>query len=256
VNDEAGPTRTLYDSPLQRRRLSILNALFLALQRCEYTALPLSREGQELRIQVGYQRVPFTLNPIGQKRSAKISPTPDGPGPDKLQLEIETFPGFELPRSHWQDEDGRKLEDQLDEIAVELLVCAEIHYRESARCTHEWRIERKAQLEEEARQRQVEKERGEREHRAALQAQRAQRLLGEATALRNAKAIREYVDEVRGEVSEVLPSISREELDTWATWALSQADAIDPIRSHAFLQPDPASDALDPSASPRRPSPR
>lgn len=241
----------LYDTPLQRRRLTILNALFLALQRCECKPSPLRQasmrgEAQSLSIAIGDQEINFTLELIVQKRT-KGSANADAPGPDKLQLDVKTYSDFELPRSHWQDEEGRKLEEQLTEIAVEFLVSAEIHYREGAIRAHQWRIEQKAQLEEQARRRQTEAERKERERQEALQRQRVQRLLGEAIALRNAQAIREYVDEVRDEVSRSLPSISREDVDAWATWALAQADGIDPVRSRAFLQPDVAGEAADQS---------
>jgi cation transport regulator ChaB len=52
----------------------------------------------------------------------------------------------------WQDGDGGKLEKQLTEIAVHLVLTAEIRYRERAIRQYQWRVDRKAELEEEERQ--------------------------------------------------------------------------------------------------------
>lgn len=232
-----------YDSPLERRRLSILNALFLALQRCACKPSSLSRPSpvkgdvQEFSVLIGDQHVSFTLDPIEEKRGAKESAIAKSSAPERLQLEIRTFPSSPLPRHHWQDEGETQLEDQLGEIAIALLVCAEIHYREGVLRRHEWRIKRRAELEEKARQLKAEQERRERERQAALQRQRVERLLDEATALQEAKAIRRYVEEVRAELSQSSPSVSHDELESWATWALAQADSIDPVQNRAFLRP-------------------
>ena len=61
---------------------------------------------------------------------------------------------------------------------------------------------------------------------------RVERLLGEAEALRNARAIRAYVEEVR----EADPMVPQADLDVWTKWALEQADRIDPVLSGSFLK--------------------
>ena len=103
------------------------------------------------------------------------------------------------------------------------------------RSQYEWRIERKKDLEERARREKAERVRQERERQAELQRQRVERLLREADALRQARAIRQYVEEVQAEVSRSSAQVSARELEAWAGWALRQADAIDPVRSRAFL---------------------
>ena len=61
-------------------------------------------------------------------------------------------------RATWIDGDDR-LEQQMTNIAAELVLTAEIQLREGVERGHLWRIERKAQLEEEDRQRIIEMER-------------------------------------------------------------------------------------------------
>ena len=136
----------------------------------------------------------------------------------------------------WKDEGRRRLENQLAEIAIEFLVCAELQYRHQVPSQYEWRIERKKDLEERSHREKAERERREREREAELQRQRVQRLLREADALQRARAIRQYVEEVQAEVSRSGAEVSARELATWAGWALGQADGIDPVRSRAFLE--------------------
>jgi hypothetical protein len=59
--------------------------------------------------------------------------------------------------------------------------------------------------------------------------------LAEADALRRARDIRTYVDEVRAENDRSPNPVPMEEVEVWATWALRQADLVDPVRSRAFL---------------------
>lgn len=156
---------------------------------------------------------------------------------NKLRLDIKSYAAGELSRAFWQDGDGRRLESAIAEIATEIVVCGEIQYRNSAIGHYEWRVSRKAQLEEEARRLKAEQERLERERQARREKARVDRLLGEATSLRQANEIRAYVQAVRLATSAGDRSLPTEELETWAAWALQQADRVDPIRSGAFRKP-------------------
>ena len=224
----------LYDSPNQRRRLRIVNALFLALTPCGGNPHRLGRESEDLSIEIGNTRVVFALNAVDQRRRPDKKGSADRS--ENLTLEIKTVPGISLSSTRWGDEGRRRLENQLAEIAIEFLVCAELQYRHQVRSQYEWRIERKKDLEERARRERAERERQERERQAELQRQRVERLLREADALQQARAIRQYVEEVRAKVSQSGAEVSARELEAWAGWALGQADAIDPVRSRAFLE--------------------
>jgi hypothetical protein len=126
------------------------------------------------------------------------------------------------------------VEATASDIAVELVVSGEIQYRESCERQYQWRVERRAQLEEEIRQRQDEAERQERERKIRLEKARIERLLQEASALRQANEIRAYVDAVRSANANSSDSVPQEELDIWAACALAQANRIDPIATGAF----------------------
>jgi len=62
--------------------------------------------------------------------------------------------------------------------------------------------------------------------------EKLQWLLGEATALQQAKTIREYVNTIQ-DIKDI--SVSEQEINQWALWALEQADKIDPIKTLSFL---------------------
>jgi hypothetical protein len=107
-------------------------------------------------------------------------------------------------------------------------------HREYCARLHEWRIEEKARLEEKIRQRQAEAERKRREEEAAAAKARIDRLMKEASALRMAADIRSYVEAVC-RTSAAIEDVGADLLESWRTWALDQANAIDPVASRAFL---------------------
>jgi hypothetical protein len=59
-------------------------------------------------------------------------------------------------------------------------------------------------------------------------------LLGQANALHQAQQIRAYVSAVRAMNASVSMPMTSDELDKWSTWALAQADGIDPVASGAY----------------------
>jgi hypothetical protein len=82
-------------------------------------------------------------------------------------------------------------------IAIQLILTAEIKYRENVLHGYQWRIKRKSKLEEEQRKRKVEAERAEKERQKRLEQARVNRLLSDATAFQQAGEIRKYVDTIR-----------------------------------------------------------
>jgi hypothetical protein len=85
----------------------------------------------------------------------------------------------------------------LAEIAVEIVTTAEPNHRDGCLHQYEWRVQRKAQLEEELRQHQLVSERQERERRQRLERARIDRRLDEAASLRRSEDIRAYVQGVK-----------------------------------------------------------
>jgi len=221
----------LFDSPAGRRHLRILNAIFLCAQR--YGARPWlrDRERRETGIQVGQQNVGFTIEAVGERRTPPqprvgVSHKPRG---QKLRLTIGSRDGSSQGKS-WEDSPHGRLEMYLADIVVELLVAGEANYRTGAQASHEWWLQRRAQIEEEARRLKEERDRLERERRAKLEKERVELLLKEADNWRRAAELRGFVDIVRAQ-SHVGDAAATERLDRWARWVLALADRVDPIRA-------------------------
>jgi hypothetical protein len=66
--------------------------------------------------------------------------------PDRLRLAILDVHGREPERFAWQDGEGRALEAQITDIAVELVTTAEINYREACIRRHHWVAEKREAL--------------------------------------------------------------------------------------------------------------
>jgi len=123
------------------------------------------------------------------------------------------------------------------EIAVQIILTAELQYREGTIRSHEWRVQRKAELEEEEpeKKRQAERaERAERERQKRLEQARIDRLLKSAAAFQQAGAIRKYVEAIRAAQTDNA-ACSTDELERWSQWALAEAERIDPVVGERFL---------------------
>lgn len=151
----------------------------------------------------------------------------------RLCLSILRGWGSEEAPATWQDNDVHKLEAQMTEIAVQIVLTAEIKYRDNALHQHQWRIKRKAQLEEEARKQALEADRAEKERQKRIEQNRVNRLLKDAAAFQRAGEIRKYVEAIRQTLSLDEHSLEFEE---WSKWALAQADRIDPAIEGKFFQ--------------------
>jgi hypothetical protein len=187
-------------------------------------------------MQVGQQHVQFTLDLVQTRRqTVRIDGKKMNREEKKLRLELQGFDRLKS-RVSWEDDDVKKLEQRIKEMAVELIVAGECQYRESAQRHYDWRVQRKVQLEKEAQLRKAEQERLERERQIKIERERTEWLLGEATALRQANEIRAYVEAVRSGTVVTQDSIPSDQINIWATWALTQADRIDPIKTGAFYK--------------------
>lgn len=127
-------------------------------------------------------------------------------------------------------------------VAVEVVLLAEVKYRDSVISRYKWRVERKAELEEENRRRKLEAERAEQERIKRLEQARIDGLLSDAAAFQRSAAIRQYVEAIWARHA-CSPIASDEELEHWSKWALAQADRNDPAQGGGFLlrmrQPQP-----------------
>jgi hypothetical protein len=224
----------VFDTPFARRHLRILNALFLALQRAGARPLVRDREGRDTAVEVGRQSVSFVIERIGEIRESRPSARPGmkvqrKPGRPKLRLTIGAFEAGSRGKS-WEDSADAKLEQWLTEIVVELFITGETNYRAGALAAHEWWLQRRAELEEEARRQREEAARRERERLAKLERERVEALLKEAENWRRAADLRSLVEAVRTATVASDPG-SAVKLDRWANSVLALADRIDPVRA-------------------------
>lgn len=229
--------KPVFDTPFEQRRLRLLNALFLAVARCGGKAEVRGAEAREITITVHQTAVFFTLDrPKVTRRGAAQGFHPTGSKSDPLRLAITEGYQREEERAAWQDSADGPLERLMAEIAVEIVTAAELKYREGCVRQFEWRVKRKAEREEELRQRQLELVRQERERQQRLEQARIDRLLDEAATLRRATEIRAYVHAVKQATTGEGIGATTEEVERWAQWALAEADRIDPVRNGRFLE--------------------
>jgi hypothetical protein len=242
-----------FGSPFERRRLRILNSLFLAVGRMNGKPSFYGHDARECHVSFYQQHVRVTLDQPKQSSRRGDVTTSSGSNDRKLSLSIHEGPNTETKLKAWQDNDGVKLETQMTEVAVEIVLTAEIRCREKAIHQNKWSVERKAELEEEERQRKLKAESAEKERQRRIEQARIDRLLRDAAAFQQAGEIRKYVEAIRLALSRDGIS-SSEELEQWSKWALAQADRIDPVTGGAFLtaMQDEDNACINPSAESTR----
>jgi hypothetical protein len=223
-----------FDSPIERRRVRILNALFLATAKMNGKPTISGRDARSIHLTVCQQHVGIQLD--RPKRSGRRGHTEQGAGltDTHLCLSILENLGSDKEQVTWQDDECGRLESRLAEVAIQIVLTAELQHRETAVRRYQWRVERKAQLEEEERERGRKAERAERERKKRMAQSRIDRLLKDAAVFQQAGAIRKYVDAIRLAVSKS-EACSPDELERWSQWVLSEADRIDPAIGGMFL---------------------
>jgi hypothetical protein len=225
-----------FDSPLERRRLRILNILFFAVARMNGKPTISNHEPRSIHVSFYEQHVGITLDQPARPRhrgnSAAKQPSSSDDG--KLLFSILQGRGSEASSATWQDDDDSKIETRLTEIAIELILTSERQYRDAQIRQYQWRVERRAELEEKERQRKIEAERAERARQKRIEQARIDRLLKDAAAFQQANEIRKYVEALRSSQTGK-EMASSEEFERWSRWALAQADRIDPAIHGSFL---------------------
>jgi hypothetical protein len=227
--------KPLFDSPFERRRLRILNSLFFAVAKMNGKSSVRGREAREIRISFFQQHLPLSLErPKRSRGHSGYSTSAGEPRDMKLCLSILKGWGSEQTIVTWHEEDDQTLELRMTDIAIQVILTAEIQCRDGAFRQYQWRVQRKAELEEEERKRKLEAECAEKERLKRIEQERVDRLLRDAAAFHQAGTIRKYVEAIR--LAQALESSSsHEELEQWSQWALTQADRIDPAIGEKFL---------------------
>lgn len=228
----------IFVTQFERRRLKILNALFTGLLKCGMKPECDKKEGRDTCIVVGTQRVFFTLDSMNLRKdqlqgSGHYGFTRRGPK-DKMFLKLGHHYTQKDNFIIWEDDSAGKIEDKIVEIAIEIIVHGERSYREDTIRQYDWNIERKRELEEK-RKRRIIKERRERDElRQKLAQGRVDHLLLQAHNFRQANDIRAFVATMQNFDQGTPETISQGELQDWSSWALNQANDLDPVTSGQF----------------------
>jgi hypothetical protein len=224
-----------YDSPLQRRRLRILNSLFHTVSKLNGVASPREDKEGHFYVTFHHRNVGVTLVPSRQprRRIQRGGEAGESPEPGLTLSILESFQS-ESARFTWCDDDNSKLEDHITEIAVHTVLAAEIQYRKGAFDHYEWQVKYRAQKEEEERQRRINAEQAERERLQQIEKDRIDGLLRDAAAFQQADQIRRYVEAIRSRL-QAADSLPSPEFDLWSHWALANADRIDPALNETYL---------------------
>jgi hypothetical protein len=223
-----------FDTPFERRRLRVLNTLVSAVGIMNGKPSISDHEGRSIHLTVHQSHIAIQLDRLKQGRRRGNGANSADADETKLSFSILQSLGSENIRMAWQDDEQGKLETRVTEIAVQIILTAELQYREGSVRSYEWRVQRKAELEEEERERKRQAERAERERQKRLEQARIDRLLKSAAAFQQAGAIRKYVEAIRATQTDDAAS-SCEALERWCQWALAEAERIDPVVEGKFL---------------------
>ena len=207
-----------FNSPLEKRRLRILQGLFYGLSRLDCSVDVRGREVHDIHVTVGQQHVKIEIDRAQSRRRPR-----DEKAQDRLKFGII---GHRGERMSWTDTDEQLLETRLSVIATEIILAGELQYREHQIWLYDDAIRRREELKQEAIRRQAELENAERERIIKLEAARLKRLTDSSENYRRAHAIRAFVSSVI-EASD--DKADPEHVQRWKEWALSQADQLDPI---------------------------
>ncbi|MDO8912188.1 MAG: hypothetical protein Q7V13_10075 [Phenylobacterium sp.] len=214
----------LFDSPFETRRLRVLNTIGLALPRIGGKLDYSGKEARKLSLHVGSQTLELALDHPSAKPNQWGEWSTRPGAADTLKLELKPRFTEDIPKRVWIDGEDGKLEDQLTDIVIAFGVAAEAHYRQGRFAHHGYLLKRRADNEAELIKRRAEAERLARERRLKAEKERRDRLFGQAADWRTARDIRGFVKEVLAGDAD-----RHGELQSWAEWARSEADALDPV---------------------------
>jgi uncharacterized protein YbjQ (UPF0145 family) len=208
----------LYDSPFEKRRLRILNAIFLTLDRRNHdAAFDRQERYTEFFVIIGDTRVAVSLEEAGRKpgiynRYNMPRPDPKRPASSKLRLIAGT--------ASWQDDDAGTLETKVTEISAGLIVEGERAYRAHLR-----------ELEKQAERQRLEAEQRLQEQLRKANADRIVALVESGRLLAEAENLRSLITRVSTAVMEGQLEMSADQVAEWREWADQEADKLDPVIS-------------------------
>ena len=236
-----------FETPVEQRRLRILNSLFVTSLRLGFPGSISGQEARELSVRVGEQHVAFKLDAVGHNSIHRAGPGRPPKDATRLSLEISRreYPGG--PLKQWTDAQAAPLERVLSEVLVELLVTGEQFERDAAAYRYQWILGQRERVLEERRQRIAEEERKRVERIEAAKRARLNRLSKDLDAWRRAGEIRAYVAAAEAAHAGRGDRLGIDLLILWAAWARAEADRLDPLAEGRAVF-DPSVPELEDSA--------
>lgn len=227
----------IFDSIFERRRLRLINSIFMALERCDVRPSINGAEARYLAATIGNTHVSFSIDSVNAKKQIEREQAGYGfqerGDKDPMFLGINQSSYESESKIYWQDDKAGKIEKHLKEIVVEIIAAGESSYRASELHRHRWLTKRKEDLIEEKRQKELKAERQRIEKQKQYEQACVDHLLNQANAFRQANEIRAYVKEVERANQTSENPMTKQEFDVWSKWALTQADRIDPVNKLA-----------------------
>jgi hypothetical protein len=221
------------------RALRIYDALFKALTARGHRVELVEKENNALQTvaYIGEDAVPLEI--MEQVTRTELPPKKSAYGWESKQYSYEATGRLSLlmvesyleVRGKWSDGARQRLDEMLNDVIVGLVAAAEAMKARRARWAQA-ELERKA---EEARRKERE-ERQRREH------ARVRALDLDMRRLRKARAVRDYVSQMRMAATraEAASEAPNDTLEAWLSWADGYADRLDPTTSPAVPDdPDP-----------------
>ena len=217
-----------FDGPLDKRRLRILNAIFLALSKRDHWGEAFERDGEiHATAIVGDTRVGIDVAIVGPHmtviRQGRQLPSPDLPAKTPLAVRVRSGWDGDLTEE-WKDDRSGTVESRITEITAGLIVAGERQFRIGLRRAEEFR--------EQQRLREVALRR---EQAEARNRERLKNLHRSGELLRQANDLQALIAQVREVVAAGTTAIEAATLADWERWALAEADRTDPILSGQVL---------------------
>lgn len=228
-----------FDNPLDQRRMKLFNAILLALAKRGHGGDASATDTEiSARAWIGSTSLGLSLEIVGKHRTivSRGYRRPDPALPTSTPLILRVKPGFDREIGDtWQDEEGSRLESRIGEIAAALIVAGEAKFRKRLREDEERAEQERIERERKEAEARRERERRRLERIRELNEQRVTDLRTSGELLRAARDLRALVAEVR-EAMVDRADVDAATLDAWASWALGEADALDPILSGQVLK--------------------
>ncbi|MBM0170851.1 hypothetical protein [Altererythrobacter sp. C41] len=214
--------RPNWDGPLAQRQLRIINGLFKTLSKRGHAPWTRYSQGElQMYVSIGTRHFQLRFGGSGH-RGGERAPSRDLPANTKLTLSVDHKSRSALITS-WMDGD-QQLEQQIASIAADLIVVGEEAFRQGLVEQREWEEQRRRWADEASR---AELQR--------LQEKRLTDLEESGTLLHKAAEIRALVGQVGAAVENGNLAVTPEQLARWKTWALAQADKLDPVLTGQVL---------------------